>query len=136
MTKVQVLVEYNLIGMDDATARAHAKSLVEGRGLVVASTKIVAEKGAGKTFVAKAGDPGSIVVRGGRAFQVWAKHQNTRSLWLVPVDRRPGDAAVYETEIGADNFLTPCHGDGSRCSELKDRPSTGKCQHRSHETAA
>jgi hypothetical protein len=132
MTKVQVSIEYNFIGMDDAAAKAHARSLVEGRGLIVAGTKVLADKGAGKEFTPKAGKPGSIVMRAGRAYQVWSEGRNTKSLWIVPVDRQEGDAAVYETEIGGDNYVTPCHGDGTTC-----RPSGGEaCRHRSHEIAA
>jgi hypothetical protein len=141
MTKVQVSVEYNLIGMDDATARAHARALVEGRGLIVSGVKVVTEKGAGKEFVPKAGKPGSVITRENRNFVVWADGPRSKELWVMPAERREGDADVY---LANERWVHPHHYDGTGCSGpgapagegLDSRLSTAACDHKSHERAA
>lgn len=134
MTKIQVSIEFNCAGMDEATARSHAKALVEGRGFNVAGTRVIKSPDGSKTFVAKAGHPGSVVIRDGRAYEVWAR-DGSKYIWVVPVERQDGDAAIYRTGMGM-NYVSPHHGDGTHCTGLEDRPRSGPCKHASHQLEA
>lgn len=115
MSKVHAIVEFNFGQLDDQSSKELARLQLESRGFTVASLRAPTVKGEGKTFIPKAGKPGSIIKRDGRAYQVWDDAPN-RELWVVPVDRRPGDTEVYLTGAAAGSAIRPYHGDGKVCA--------------------
>lgn len=140
MSKVHVTVELTFNKLDDTASRELAKQLIEGRGLTVVRTS-VPNTGEAKSFTPKAGKPGSVLRRDGRTFEVWCEGPNTRDLWVVPVDRREGDATVYLTGNVAGSAVHPYHGDGKECRSTfvtnADYTRTEvPCQHESHSRAA
>lgn len=141
MSRVQALIEFNFPKLDDDNAKELARQLVENRGFPVASVRVANVRGEGKPFLPKAGKPGSVLMRDGRAYQVWSDGPNRGDLWVVPVEAQEGDASVYLTHQDAASTPRQYHGDGKPCASSwttnADYSRTEvPCQHESHRRAA
>ena len=94
MSTIRVTVDIE-VNLPDAEAREHARWMVERHGLNVVKVAIHDARGTGKTFIPKAGKPGSVITRDGMALQVWAEGPTRDAVWAVPVDRKPEHAPIY-----------------------------------------
>lgn len=139
--KLSVTVELEIGAMPDTAARELARQTVEARGLNVTRVAIGGGKGREKVFTPKAYAPGWQYAHRGRTFSVWSHAPNHTAhrpdLWMVPADRREGDAPVYRWS-GFEP--TRCHADGSTCrsswSYADGQRTETPCSHESHERAA